>query len=153
MKRLLSVIGLMTLLVLVAPIPSIAEPGTPTIKLLNPPPKNKPLVLAVGESYTFDIQITSDEPFAVALAMTNAYYPGRGVFWHGSDRATQATSAVLQLTMTGKAPTADLWAVCDWPGPGDCWPEGVAPVAIAVGVRFADGQVVAEQFPFAVLVP
>ena len=153
MKRLLSVIGLMTLLVLVAPIASTAAPKTPTIKLLNPPPKNKPLELAVGESVTFDILVKSDEPFVLAIALTNQYYPGRGIYWHGGDQASQTTEAVLQLTMTGKDSTADLFSVCDWPEPGYCWPEGVAPVAIAVGVRYPGGAVVGEQFPFSVVVP
>jgi hypothetical protein len=127
--------------------------STVKIKLLNPPHKNKPFELAVGESYTFDILLTSDEPFTVAMAMPDAYYPGRGVFWHGRDGENQNTSALLHLTMTGRNSTADLPAVCDWPEPGDCWPEGVAPVAIAVGARFAGGQVYGEQFPFAVVVP
>jgi hypothetical protein len=87
------------------------------------------------------------------MALSNAYYPGRGVFWHGSDRATRDTTAVLHLTVTGKGSTAGLWEVCDWPEPGDCWPEGTAPLAIAAGVRFQGGGVVSQQFPFAVLVP
>jgi hypothetical protein len=131
-----------------------AEASSPpvTIELLNPPPGGV-LELAVGESYTFDITIESDEPFVVAIAMTDAYYPGRGVFWHGSDRATRDTAALLELTMTGKNSTADLWAACDWPESGDCWPEGVAPVSIVAGVRYKGGVVIAEQFPFAVVVP
>jgi hypothetical protein len=54
--------------------------------------------------------------------------------------------------MTGKKPTAGLPEVCDWPEPGDCWEEGVAPASIVVGVRFHGGRVVVEQFAFAVLV-
>jgi hypothetical protein len=153
MKRLLSVIGLMTLLVLVAPIASTAAPKTPTIKLLNPPPKNKPLELAVGESVTFEILVSSAEPFVLAIALTNQYYPGRGIYWHGGDQASQGTEAYLYLTMEGKKSTADLFSVCDWPEPGYCWPEGVAPVAIAVGVRYPGGAVYSEQFPFSVVVP
>lgn len=155
MKKLVVAISVMAVALLLASTLAhqVTAASTVRIKLLNPPPKNKPLELAVGESYTFDILVTSDEPFSVAIAMTNAYYPGRGVFWHGSDRASQQTSAVLHLTMTGKDSTADLFAVCDWPEPGDCWPEGVAPVAIAVGVRYAGGEVVGQQFPFAVVVP
>jgi hypothetical protein len=143
----------MTLLVLMVPIASTAAPKPPTIKLLTPPPKNKPLELAVGESVTFDILVKSDEPFVLAIALTNQYYPGRGIYWHGGDQASHATEAVLHLTMTGKGSTADLFAVCDWPEPGYCWPEGVAPVAIAVGVRYPGGAVYSEQFPFSVVVP
>jgi hypothetical protein len=86
------------------------------------------------------------------MALTDQYYPGRGIYWHGSDRATQANSALLHLTVTGKKSTADLASVCDWPEPGKCWPEGVAPASIAVGVRFKGGLVVGERFNFAVVV-
>jgi hypothetical protein len=125
-----------------------------TFKLLNPPPENEPLELDVGESRTFDILVTSDEPFILAMAMTNAYYPGRGVFWHGNDTAHHTTSAVLSLTMKGKTTTAGLPAVCNWPEPGkDCWLEGLAPVSIVAGVRYRRGVTIVEQFPFAVRVP
>ena len=154
MKKLLVAISVVAIALLAFTCADQATAAsTVKIKLLNPPPKNKPLVLAVGESYTFDILLTSDGPFNVAMAMPDAYYPGRGVFWHGRDGENQNTSALLHLTMTGRNSTADLPAVCDWPEPGDCWPEGVAPVAIAVGARFAGGQVYGEQFPFAVVVP
>jgi hypothetical protein len=153
MRKHLIVFSVMTLVVLLVFSATPAKAGNPTFKLLNPPPKNKPFELAVGESHTFFVKVTSDEPFISAIALTNEYYPGRGIFWHGSDRATRNTSAVLELTITGKEPTAGLSAVCDWPEPGDCWPEGVAPVAIAVGVRYERGEVIGEQSPFAVEVP
>ena len=141
--------GTLTLAVLLIGTASFATAAVPpTITLLNDPPTH----LAVGESYTLDIQITSAEPFIVALAMPNQYYPGRGVFFHGSDRATHATSAVLHLTITGKNSTADLPAVNDWPETED-WPAGVAPLSAVVGVRYKGGQVVVEQFSFAVTVP
>lgn len=146
----ISVIAVAVLLTCASSSQAVAAPGV-EITLLNPPPD--PLVLEVGESYTFNIQVESDEPFIWAMAMTDAYYPGRGMHWHGGDRATQDTSAVLQLTMTGKKSTAGLPAVCDWPQPGDCWPEGVAPASIVVGVRYKGGQVVAETFAFGVVVP
>jgi hypothetical protein len=116
-------------------------------------PKNKPLELEVGESITFEISIKSSEPFIMAAAMVDQYYPGRSIYWSGIDRESWATSATLHLTITGKASTADLFAVCDWPEPGVCWPEGVAPVAIAAGVRFQGGEIVGQHFPFAVEVP
>lgn len=155
MKKLLVVAsGMVIALLLASTLAYRASAASSVrIKLLNPPPKNEPLELAVGESYTFKIEITSNESFTVAKAMPDAYYPGRGVVWHGSDTENQNTSVLLQLTMTGKGSTADLPAVCGWPEPDDCWPEGVAPVAIATGARFAGGQVYAEQFPFAVIVP
>lgn len=128
-----------------------AQPSV-SIEFLNPPKKGL-LELGVGESHTFWVEVTSDEPFVLAMALTNEYYPGRGIFWRGGDHASQGTYALLELTVTGKNSTADLWAVCDWPEPGVCWEEGVAPVAIAAGVRFAGGVTVAEQFAFAVEVP
>jgi len=153
MKKLtLSVVTAAVLLMCASSSQATAAP-TVRIRVRGLPPPTKPLVLAVAESYTFEVHITSDEPFDVAMAMTDQYYPGRGIYWHGSDRATQATSAVLHLTMTGKKSTADLPAVCDWPEPGVCWDEGEAPVSIAAGVRFKGGQVVAERFSFAVVVP
>jgi hypothetical protein len=147
----------MSLLIVAMLLLGVASAGaktTPdvTIKLLNPPPKNKPLKLAFGESYTFDILITSDQSFVLAMAMMDAYYPGRGVFSAVSDRASQDTSALLHLTITAKEPTAFLPAVCDWPQPGDCWPEGVAPLSIRAGVRFPGGLIAADQFPFSVVV-
>ena len=154
MKKLLVTMSVVAVVVLLLCVPSsqvTAAPGV-SIKVMGLP-GNKPLELEVGESYTFEVIVKSDEPFISATAMTDAYYPGRGVFSHGSDRATQDTSAVLYLTMTGKNSTADLPAVCDWPEPGDCWPEGIAPVSIVAGVRFPGGLAVGEQFPFAVVVP
>ena len=153
MKQRLMLLVLLAMVLLVCAPSSAVESAPPiSINLLNPP-KDGLLDLAVGESYTFDIAVTSDEPFTLAVAMTDAYYPGRGVFWHGIDRASRSTSALLQLTMTGKASTAGLPAVCDWPEPGYCWPDGVAPVSIVAGVRFAGGVTVSEVFPFAVVVP
>jgi hypothetical protein len=156
MKKILAVSVVAVAVLLTCAFSSQAT-DTPdvTIELLNPPP-NDLLTLAVGASYTFKVQITSDEPFILAMAMPNAYYPGRGIYWHDSDRATHAThatSALLHLTMTGKDSTADLPAVCDWPEPGDCWSVGTAPVLIAAGVRYQGGLVVSEQFVFEVVVP
>jgi hypothetical protein len=131
--------------------PAVAAPVV-TIEVLNLPDDGV-LELAVGQSYTFDIYIESDQPFVLAAAQTDAFYPGRGIFWHGGDRTTHNTSVTLHLTVTGKNSTADLRAVCDWPEPGDCWPEGVAPAAIVAGARFKGGLTVAPVFAFGVEVP
>lgn len=154
MKRFLVAIGVVTAIVLLTTVPASQATTSPsaTITLLNPPPSGL-LELDVGESYTFDVEITSDEPFVLALALPNQYYPGRGIKWHGCDQATHSTSALLHLTMRGKGSTADLPAVDDWPGPGVDWPEGVAPISLVVGVRYKGGYVVAEAFSFAVVVP
>ena len=154
MKRLLAVVSIVSAALVLLSIPS-AQATTPhnvTITVQNPAPEAG-LILDVGESYTFDIEVTSDDPFVMTIAQTDSFYPGRGVFWHGGDVATHSTSAMLHLTVTGKRATAPLPAVCDWPQPGDCWPEGVAPLSIVVGVRFKGGEVVVDWFPFAVEVP
>ena len=152
MKKVLVATSLMILTLLLMSIPAAGADG-PSVRItpLNIP-KNKPLELAVGESYTFDILVESDQPFALAMTLLDEYYPGRSVFSQ-NDRATNSTSALLQVTVTGKQSTAGLWAVCDWPEPGTCWPEGVAPVSIVVGVRFAGGGVVSQQYPFAIQIP
>jgi len=152
MKRLLLLVGILISSVLLLSPVSPARAGSPVIVLLNPPPGDE-LVLDVGESYTFDVQITSNEPFILAMAMSDAYYPGRGVVWHGHDLAHHTTSATLHLTITGKDSTADLQAVCDWPEPGVCWPVGVAPISLAAGVRYKRGVINYERFNFAVVVP
>ena len=121
------------------------------VKLINPPKKGV-LELEVGESYTFYIEMRSEESSLFAMAKVDAYYPGRGIQSPGGDRAGQGTTALLEITITGKNSTADLPAVCDWPWPGECWDEGVAPLSIVAGMRYAGGAVYAEQFPFAAIV-
>jgi hypothetical protein len=150
MKTIVAKVGIVVLAILLTCAPASAAAGpTVTFTLLTPLPTD----LAVGESYTIQVQVTSDEPFILAMAMPDSYYPGRGIFFHGSDRVTHATEAMLHLTVTGKASTADLAAVSDWPTPGESWPAGVAPASVVVGVRFGHGQVVAQRFNFAVEVP
>ena len=127
--------------------PATAAPSV-TFTLLTPLPSE----LAVGESAVIGVRVESTEPFAMAIALSNAYYPGRGVSFEGSPAHPQDTSADLYLTITGRASTADLAAAQDWPADED-WPAGVAPVAVAVGARFAGGHVASAQFPFAVAVP
>jgi hypothetical protein len=154
MKRIMvatSVMIVAALLTCVSFSQARAEP-TVTIELLNPPPEDL-LILDVGETYTFDIEITSGEPFVLAMAMSNAYYPGRSIHWHGGDRETRVTYALLHLMITGNDSTADLPAVSGWPEPGDLWPEGVAPVSILAGMRYKGGVLIAEEFAFAVEVP
>ena len=151
MKRVFGAMSIMTLAVLLLCVlfsEATAAP-TVTITLLNPP-ETEPLVLEVGRSRTFDIQIESDEPFILAMAMPDAYYPGRGVSWRRNSIAHHDTEAVLSLTMTAKKSTEGLPAVRDWPDPDDYWPEGQAPVSIVAGARFKKGLVVQKQWPFSV---
>ncbi len=123
---------------MMAALAAPAAAATPTITLENPPPGGV-LELAVGETYVFDITVTSDDQFILAIALTDQFFPGRGVFFAGSDRETQATSAELHLTIEGKEPT-------------DFLPDGVAPAAVVVGVRYLQNVVVSERFDFVVRV-
>ncbi len=141
-----SIVILVILLIGIAS-PVAAAPGV-RITLLNKLPSQ----LAVGESYTVDIRVTSPEPFIFAAAMMDAYFPGRGVFPASPDHASSATQADLHLTLTGKESTADLTPVTDWPTSED-WPAGVAPLSIVVGVRYANGAVASKRFTWAVTVP
>jgi len=148
MKRFAAIFVMMLAAALLFGVASAAAATVPTIALLN----DLPTSLAVGESYTVDIEITSDEPFVYAMAMHDSYYPGRGVFFRTSDRAHWTTSAVLHMTITGKNSTANLEAVTDWPETED-WPAGVAPLGIVVGVRYQGGEVFVQRYYFAVTVP
>jgi hypothetical protein len=133
MKRAVVLLAAVSMLaVMVAP----ATAAEATITFENFPPGGV-LELAVGESHTLDITVTSDEAFVVALALTDQFYPGRGVFFAGSDRATRSTTANLHLTIKGKEAT-------------DFLPDGVAPVAIVVGVRYKGGIVFSQRFDFVV---
>lgn len=126
-----------------------AAAATPTVTfaLLTPLPTE----LAVDETAVIGVRVESSEPFLMAIALSDAYYPGRGVRFDGSAATPQATSADLFLTIAGRESTADLPAVQDWPGDED-WPAGVAPLAVRVGARFPGGVVVGETFLFAVAV-
>jgi hypothetical protein len=152
MKKSAIVPGAVLAVMMLVLVASTATASGVSLEVLNLPPDGL-LELGVGESYTFDIAVDSDEPFILAIAVNDAYYPGRGIFWHGSDTAHHDTTALLHLTMVGKRSTADLAAVSDWPEPGDTWPEGVAPVSIVAGARFKRGVVFSERWNFAVRVP
>jgi len=152
MKKVLSTIGVVVAIALLTCMASSAMAANTQIKLIKPPPGGK-LELEVGESHTFEIQIKSGTPFIMAMAMPDVYYPGRAIIFRGNDIAHHENTALLQLTMTAKGSTADFAAVCDWPEPGDCWPEGVVPVSIVAGVHYEQGVVVVEQFSFYVVVP
>jgi hypothetical protein len=152
MKKLFSTVGIVVAIALLTGMASSATASSTLIELQKDP--GQLLVLDIGESYTFEIAIESDEPFILAMAMPDVYYPGRAIEFRGNDIAHQESSALLQLTMTGKGSTADLEQVCGWPEPETkCWPEGTVPVSIVVGVRYKANEVVMERFDFAVRVP
>jgi hypothetical protein len=137
MKRRWIAILVLMLALAMFPVTAAAKPAPVTIELLNPPKKGV-LELSVGESYVFDIEITSDEPFIMAVAMGDEYYPGRGIFYSGIDSVNHDTYALLHLTVTGKEPT-------------DFLPEGVCPIGVVAGVRFP-GAVFSERFDLSVRV-
>ena len=149
------VIGILVVLASVGLLACMASPVTADsswIVLLKSPPK-KGLKLEVGETHTFEIKVKQGDAFVMAMAMPDAYYPGRSIIWHGNDVVHRDDSGLLQLTMTATSTTAELEAVSDWPESGTSWPEGVAPVSIVAGVRFAGGGVLTERFDFYVVVP
>jgi hypothetical protein len=151
-RRALAALGVVAGIVTAAAAPAAARPvsSTPTVTftLLTP----LPIELAVGETAVICVRVESSEPFVMAIALSDAYYPGRGVLFDGSSAQTRSTSTDLCLTVTGRESTADLAAVEDWPGDED-WPAGVAPLAVRVGARFAGGGVISTSYLFAITVP
>ncbi len=131
----------------VAAAPSPGPAPTVTFTLLSPLPSD----LVVGETAVIGVRVESSEPFVMAIALSDAYYPGRAVRFDGSQAVHGATSADLVLTLVARQPTADLGAAQDWPFDED-WPAGVAPLAVRVGARFAGGALAGATFPFAVMV-
>lgn len=141
------VLALAALTVLLPPAPVAAAAPTVTFTLLSPLPTQ----LAIGETAVIAVRVESSEPFVMAIALSDAYYPGRGVSFDGSSAQPGGTSADLYLTVTGRAPTADLAAVENWPADED-WAAGAAPLAVRAGARFAGGSVASASFLFAVVV-
>lgn len=144
----LAACGLAAVLAAPAGPPAIAstQPEV-TFTLLTP----LPTTLAVGETARIGVHVESSEPFAMAIALSDAYFPGRGVRFDGSPARAHDTSADLWLTITGRAPTAGLPAVQDWPLNED-WPAGTLPLAVRAGVRFEGGDVVSTGYLFGVTV-
>ncbi len=138
MKKALSIFTLLALFIVFA-VPAQAQEPTVTITLLNPP--GDILYLEVGETVTFDIQVTSDVEFLNARTDLDEYYPGRSVFSGGYAMLHRGTEGTLHLTLTGKTPTTHPNIV-----------DGIAPVEIVVGVRYKGGGVVVERFAFGIVV-
>ena len=147
-KAALLALGLLAGATATAGSPAVAASApTVTFTLLTPLPDR----LAVGETAVIGVHVESSEPFLMAIALSDAYYPGRGVRFDGSAAQAGATSADLYLTITGTQSTAGLPAVQDWPGDED-WDAGVLPLAVRVGARFPGGIVLSESFLFGVTV-
>ena len=129
-----------------APAVAASEP-TVTFTLLTALPTH----LAIGETATIGVRVESSEPFLMAIALSDAYFPGRGVRFDGSAAQAHATSADLYLTITGWQSTAGLPAVTDWPVDED-WPAGTLPLAVRVGARFSGGRIIGSSYLFGVTV-
>jgi hypothetical protein len=143
-------VGVATLAVGVAPVAAAPVPGAPpqvTFTLIT----GLPTELAVGETVTIHVRVESSEPFVMAIALSDAYYPGRGVRFDGSSAEARSTTADLYLTLTGRESTADLPAVQDWPVDED-WDAGVLPLVVRAGARFPGGVVVSTGYLFGVTV-
>lgn len=115
-----------------APIPP-PEPNV-TFTLITPLPDT----MVIGQSYTFEVMITSDIPFKSVTARGD--YSSRCVVSHGGARSGEGTSAYLTVRWTPKESTAEL-------------PGGVAPVAVDVNVRFHGGVEVSQRYEYNVIVP
>ena len=144
----LAACGLAAGFVVPAGTPAIAatQPEV-TFTLLTPLPTS----LAVGETAVIGLHVESSEPFAMAIALSDAYYPGRGVRFDGSAAHAHDTSADLYLTITGTQSSAGIPAVQDWPIDED-WDAGVLPLVVRAGVRFAGGYVATAAYTFGVTV-
>jgi len=136
MKKLTQTTLLIALSIVLAASLSAETVPTPKFKLVS----GLPSVMQVGESYTVVIEVDSKQPFIWAMALPDLQYPGKGVVAQGGDHAAGGTSATLEVTFTAKSSTAEM-------------PDGVAPVAVVVGVRYSNGYVVPERFDFTVTVP
>ena len=140
-------LALAVLTVLAPPATAGAAVPTVTFSLLTPLPTQ----LTVGETAVIGVHVESSEPFVMAIALSDAYYPGRGVSFDGSAAVPGGISADLYLTVTGRASTAELAAVENWPADED-WAAGAAPLAVRAGARFAGGGVASASFLFGVVV-
>jgi hypothetical protein len=120
-----------SLLTAAAPVP------TTTFTLVQ----GLPSTMNVGDEYTVVVQVVSDQQFTSATALPSFQYPGKGVVAvQGGDRAGSGTSATLEVTFKAKSSTAKM-------------KNGVAPVHVVVGVRYAGGYVATQDFVFDVTVP
>ncbi len=100
-----------------------------------------PAIMNVGEQYTVEVQVTSDQPFLGVQAMPSFAYPGKGVVAvQGGDHAGRGTSAHMAVTFEAKSSTEKM-------------DGGVAPVHVVVGVRYPGGYVDVQDYLFNVSVP
>jgi len=137
LKRILSLIGLMALMVLMTGLLSAAAPVPVTTFTLV---QGLPSVMNVGETYNVIVRVDSDQPFMFAQALPSEFFPGRGVVAGQGDHAGQGTSATLVIPFYAKTSTAGF-------------PGGTVPVSVTAGARYAGGYVAVQRFDFTVQVP
>ena len=146
LKRILSFIGLMALMVLLTGILTAAAPvPVPSFRLID----GLPAVMNVGTTHTVIVEVDSDQEFIFAQALPSQYFPGRGVVAAQGDHVGQGNFARLEVTFNAKSSTANFPAT----GTANCPESGVAPVSVAVGVRYPGGYVAVQRFGFCVQVP
>ena len=151
MKKPLFIIGVLLLVAILASMAFSAQAADfapPILEMPNLP--DEILEPAAGESFTFEIKVTCEEPFIMATTHGDVFFPVRGILLRGNDTAHRAKTAILPPTVTGKKSTTTLYMVGDWPVAGVDWPTRVAPAALGMDVRYEGGVVFTEQFPFAV---
>lgn len=146
MRKLLITIAAMALVVLSIGTTSYAQAPEVTIRELDSPPRR----LAVGETRIIRYRVESNQTFTSAQMLSDEFFPGRGVFFDGTDIEVNNTVAILELPITGKDSTANLQPPSDDPDFPGCT-IGEAPAASVVGVRFGS-LVISERFPFCVKV-
>ena len=142
MKKIISTIGLIGLIVLMTGLLTAAAPlPVTTFELVNglTPPT---FTMNVGETVTVVVQVKSNVPFLFAQALPTAQFPGRGVVGAVGDHVGAGTTATLEVTFTAKNPT-DLYANT----------PGFSPVSVIVGVRYKGGYVATQRYDFIVKVP
>ena len=144
LKRTFSFVGLMALMVLMTGVLTAAAPvPVTTFAVLQ----ELPDVMNVGDTATVIVHVESNQPFIFAQALPSQFFPGRGVVAAQGDHVGQGTSATLSVSFTAKTSTANF------PGAANCPGGGVAPVSVAVGVRYPGGYIAVERYEFCVQVP
>lgn len=137
-KKVVSMVGLSVLMALITGVLTAAAPMPNTIFELV---QGLPSTMQIGETYTVIVEVESDQPFLFAQALPSFQFPGKGVVaGQGGDHSGAGTSATLELTFNAKSSTEQM-------------SDGVAPVYVVVGVRYAGGYVAVQEYVFNVTVP
>ena len=136
LKRILSCIGLVSLMVLMTGVLTAAAPMPVTTFTLV---QGLPDVMNVGETATVVVQVDSDQAFIFAQALPAAFFPGRGVVAAKGDHSGPGTNATLSVPFHAKTSTSAF--------------GGPVLVSVSVGVRYPGGYVAVQRYEFTVQVP